>query len=129
MSDSAAEFPESQASLWRLVVAPALWFAHFLLSYGAAAVWCAKFADEAWARDAVRIAIAAFTIAALAGIVAAGRRGFAHHRYDDAELPHDDDTPIDRHRFLGYATLLLAGLSFVATLYVAAAAVFAATCT
>lgn len=129
MNERAPTFPERDASLWRLVVPPTLWFVHFLLSYGTAAVWCAKYADESWGRGATRAAIAAYTIVALAGIVAAGRRGFAHHRYDDAELPHDDDTPADRHRFLGYATLLLAGLSFVATLYVASAAVFAAACT
>jgi hypothetical protein len=42
--------------------------------------------------------------------------------------PHDADTIQDRRRFLAYATLLLSGLSFVATLFVALPAVFFASC-
>jgi len=41
---------------------------------------------------------------------------------------HDLDTPEDRHRFLGFATLLLSGLSAVAVLYAAFAATFFDTC-
>jgi len=45
-----------------------------------------------------------------------------------ATLPHDDDTPEDRHRFLGFATLLLSALSAVAVLYAGLVAVFIRSC-
>ena len=41
---------------------------------------------------------------------------------------HDLDSPEDRHRFLGFATLLLSGLSGVAVLYAALAAMYFDTC-
>jgi hypothetical protein len=41
---------------------------------------------------------------------------------------HDLDSPEDRHRFLGFATLLLSGLSAVAVAYAALAATFFDTC-
>lgn len=120
--------PESRESLWLLTVGPLLWFMHFLLSYATAAVWCGKLADR-WAPLAgVRTVIAAYTLLALAGIAYAGWRGWRRHRYGAATLPHDDDTPEDRHRFLGFATFLLCGLSFIATVYVALAVVFIGSC-
>jgi hypothetical protein len=41
---------------------------------------------------------------------------------------HDLDSAEDRHRFLGFATLLLAGLSAVGVLYAAVAATFFESC-
>ena len=41
---------------------------------------------------------------------------------------HDLDSVDDRHRFLGFATLLLAGLSAVGVLYAALAAIYFETC-
>jgi hypothetical protein len=76
----------------------------------------------------VRVAIALYTLVALTTIGGIGWIGYRRHSYGGAELPHDDDTPEDRHRFLGFATLLLSGLSAVATLYAALVAVFIRSC-
>jgi hypothetical protein len=57
-----------------------------------------------------------------------GGIGFRRHRLGSAELPHDDDSPEDRHRFLGFSTFLLSALSAVAVVYSALAAVFIETC-
>ena len=65
---------------------------------------------------------------ALVAVTWFGARGLRGHRLGDATLPHDDDTPGDRHRFLGFATLLLCGLSFVAVVYVALAVAVIGTC-
>jgi len=102
---------EPRHSLWLLAASPAIWAAHFLLS-----LWT------------VRVAILVYTVAALAAIVGIGYVGFASHRLGSASLPHDDDTPQDRRRFLGFATFLLSGLSAVAVIYAALVAVYIETC-
>jgi hypothetical protein len=122
------DLPERKRHLWGLAAAPALWAAHFLLSYGTAAVYCAKFAGLDGSLTAVRVAIAAFTATALAGVGLIGWGGLKRHRFGDSTLPHDFDSPEDRHRFLGFATLLLAGLSAIAILYAAMAAFFFGSC-
>ena len=121
------ELPEQDESLWWLAVSPTIWTLHFLASYVTAAIWCAKQGRDA-TLGPVRVAIAVYTLVALAGIAAVGWHGFRRHSHGAATVPHDFDTPGDRHRFLGFATLLLSGLSFVATVYVALAAVFVETC-
>lgn len=108
-----------------LAVPPTIWAVHFLASYITAAVWCAKAAAPL---GPVRAAIAVFTVAALAGIGFAGWKGARRHRYGRGRGPHDVDTPEDRHRFLGFATLLLAGLGAIATIFVALTALFFETC-
>lgn len=124
----APETDESRQSLWLLTAAPLIWSAHFLASYLTAAIWCAKAVDRDGSLQTVRIAIGVYTVLALAGIGFVFWVGYRRHTHGEGELPHHDDTPEDRHRFLGFATLLLAGLSFVATIYVAMAAVFMETC-
>lgn len=119
---------EKNESLWILTVSPTLWAAHFLLSYLTAAVWCAKVAGRDGSLGTVRVAIAVYTVLALLGIGITGWIGYRRHSFGEGETPHDYDTPEDRHRFLGFATLLLSALSAVATLYVALAAVFLGTC-
>lgn len=119
---------EKNESLWILTVSPTLWAAHFLLSYLTAAVWCAKIVGRDGSLGTVRVAIAVYTALALLGIGITGWIGYRRHSYGDASTPHDYDTPEDRHRFLGFATLLLSALSAVATLYVALAALFIGTC-
>lgn len=119
--------PEHRESLWTLIVSPTIWAAHFLACYITAAVWCARFAETRSFQE-VRLAIGAYTLAATAGIAANGLGGYRRHRFGNEEVPHDDDTPEDRHRFLGLATLLLAGLSAVATLFVASVALFVRSC-
>jgi hypothetical protein len=124
---------EDRQSLWMLVASPAVWAVHFTLSYVTAAIWCAKAAGPTAALGGARLAILAYTAVALAAIVAMGALGWRRHRYrpvsdPDRALPHDADTPEDRHRFLGFATFLLSSLSGVATIWVALAAVLAGTC-
>ena len=65
---------------------------------------------------------------ALGGILMIGWFGYRAHSYGTGELPHDDDTPEDRHRFMGFATLLISGLSAVAVIYVALVVAFIETC-
>jgi hypothetical protein len=119
---------EKNQSLWLLTVSPVIWAAHFLLSYITASVWCAKVADPDNSFWSVRVAIIVYTVVALAGIVVTGYVGYRRHSYGAASLPHDDDTPEDRHRFLGFSTLLLSALSAVAVLYAALVVVFFRSC-
>lgn len=122
------EIEESNQSLWLLTIGPGIWAVHFLASYVTAAIWCAKFSEPDHSLAPVRLAIAAYTAVAVIGIGITGWLGYRRHDIGNASLPHDFDTREDRHRFLGFATLLLAALSFVATLMVALTAVFLETC-
>jgi hypothetical protein len=119
---------EEHEHLFRLTAAPLLWAVHFLLSYCTAAIWCAKFVGADGSLENIRVAIAVYTGVALAGIAFVGWRGFQRHSFEGSTLPHDFDSSADRHRFLGFATLLLSGLSAIATLYVAMTAVFIKSC-
>lgn len=122
------ELHEEKESLWFLVAAPVIWAAHLLLCYGTAAVWCAKVVGYGGSLATTRMAIAIYTAVALAAIGAIGWVGYRRHRLGRADSPHDDDTPEDRHRFMGFATLLLASLSAVAVIYAALVAVFVDRC-
>jgi hypothetical protein len=122
------ETRESNQSLWLLTASPALWAAHFLLCYITASVWCAKVVGLGGSLITARAAIAVYTALALAAIGVIGLVGYRRHSLGAADLPHDDDTPEDRHRFLGFATLLLSGLSAVAVVYAALVAVFIERC-
>jgi hypothetical protein len=132
-------------SLWLLTFAPTIWAAHLLLCYITAAIWCAKFVAAGGPLGGVRRAIACYTIAALIGIAWIGWQGFRRHRHPSTSLgtgpstslgtgpsteatTHDLDSADDRHRFLGFATLLLAGLSAVGVFYAALAATYFDTC-
>ena len=115
---------EKHESLWRLVVSPTIWAMHFLLCYVTAAIWCAKFASRFDSLGPVRALIAGYTVVALGGIALNGVDGLRRHQHGEAMLPHDEDTPEDRHRFLGFATALLAALSAVAVLFAAAVTFF-----
>jgi hypothetical protein len=127
--------PDS-GSLWLLTIAPAIWAAHFLSCYVTAAIWCARVAAPGGALNGVRTAVAWYTAAALIGISVVGWEGFRRHMFPSTALgaggteatTHDLDTREDRHRFLGFATLLLAGLSAVAVTYAGFAATFFDTC-
>ncbi len=119
---------EKHQSLWLLTISPAVWSAHFMLCYSTAAIWCEKFAAAGGGFATVRVAIAAYTAVALTAIGITGWRGWRRHQLGAATAPHDDDTPEDRHRFLGFATFLLSALSFVATIFEALVAVFFSDC-
>ena len=122
------ETSEKNQSLWLLTASPVIWAAHFMLSYITASIWCAKLAGADKSLSEVRIAIVIYTILALVGIGFIGLVGHRRHNYGHASLPHDADTSEDRHRFLGFATLLLSGLSAVAVIYAALVVVFIGTC-
>jgi hypothetical protein len=119
---------ESKENLWLLPASPAIWAAHFLTSYATAALWCGKLAGAGDSLTPVRAVLALYTLVALAAIAVVGWRGYLRHRYGDAPPPHDDDSAEDRHRFIGFSTLLLSGLSIVAILYTSLAAVFFRSC-
>lgn len=120
--------PEKHESLWLLTVSPTIWAVHFLASYLTAAIWCEKYVGTDGSLGPVRTAVAIYTAIALMGISVAGWIGYRRHRFERAALPHDADLPEDRHRFLGFATLLLSGLSAIATIFVALTAVFIGSC-
>ena len=83
---------------------------------------------EVVAEAARRRAMIVYTLVALAAIGVVGWRGYQRHRHGTETTTHDLDTPEDRHRFLGFAVLLLAGLSALATLYAAFASAFFIAC-
>ena len=122
------ELAEENQSLGLLAASPVIWAAHFFLSSLTAAIWCAKVAGPGGSLGGARVAIAIYTVLALSGIGSIGGRALRRHSYGTATRPHDDDTPADRHRFLGFAALLLSGLSAVAVLYAALVAVFIGSC-
>ena len=108
---------EDRASIWMLTTGPTVWALHFLGCYISAAVWCAKAAAPATSLAQVRVGLAAATVAALLLITGFGWRGYRQHRFESEAAPHDQPTAADRHRFLGFATAVLCGLSFIAVLY------------
>jgi hypothetical protein len=120
--------PEERDTLWLLTFSPTIWAVHFLSSYLTVSVWCAKAAGRVGELSNIRIAIGVFTLLALVGITLTGWRGWRQHTFGHATAPHDFDTPGNRHRFLGFSTLLLSGLSFVATIFVALCVVFIRSC-
>ena len=122
------ETSEKNQSLWLLTASPAIWAAHFMLSYITASIWCAKLAGADKSLSEVRVAIIIYTALALVGIGFIGWVGYRRHSYGHASVPHDADTPEDRHRFLGFATLLLSALSAVAVIYAALVVVFIRSC-
>lgn len=120
--------PEHEEHLWHVAIAPTIWAAHFLASYVTVAIWCAKVVPRESDLGAARIAVAAYTAMALFGIAFTGWRALVRHRHRGARPPHDSDTPEDRHRFLGFAALLLSIVSAIAVVYVALPSLFIETC-
>jgi hypothetical protein len=102
---------------WQVVAGPVIWAVHFLLCYITAAVWCEKFAGEDRLLGPVRTAIWIYTLVASVGILLTAWSGYKKHLYGRGLLPHDADSPEDRHRFLGFTTFLLSGLSLIGVLY------------
>lgn len=119
---------DERSTLWLLTYGPTIWAVHFLLCYVVAAIWCAKIAGRTGPLGDLRLIIGGLTLLALIGIGLTGWRGWRMHTFGHATAPHDFDTPADRHRFLGFSTLLLSGLSVVATIFVALSAVFIRSC-
>lgn len=122
-SNEREDLHEKRQSLWLLVISPTIWAIHFLLCYLTGAIWIEKVGGRDSQLTPVRIAIAIYTVIALAGIGWTFWSGYRKHRYGTATVPHDFDTSEDRHRFLGFATVLLSGLSAVATIFSAIVAI------
>lgn len=126
----------TRANLITLITAPTIWALHFLVCYIAASVHCAKamadariFTGPAWPDVTLaRIIIAAATIVAMAAIAWSSRQAWRHWGDGDAEPPYDYATFDDRQQFLGFATILLCGLSFIGVIFVALPAVFIGDC-
>lgn len=119
---------ERRETLWMLVFAPTTWAIHFTVSYVTAAVWCAKVSGRTGLLGGAKLAIVIFTLAAIVVIALTAWRGWKNATFDQGLRPFESDTNEDRHRFLGFATVLLSGLSFVATLYVSASIIFLESC-
>src|SRR5688572_3022577 len=118
------DYPERHENLWILTFAPAIWAVHFLLSYATVAVWCAKAAAADARLGDARMAIGIYTAAALGAIAIVAWSGWRRQDAPGFHTPPGEieaaaDTAADRRQFLAFATLLLSGLSAVATLYVA----------
>jgi hypothetical protein len=105
-------------TLWALVAAPTVWALHFLFCYFYAAVQCAKGGRSATLDD-VRIVIAVATAVALLLVAVSAFFAWSLSRMEGDPPPHQDSTDEDRVRFLAVATLMLAGLSFVAIVFTA----------
>ncbi|RXF72958.1 hypothetical protein [Hansschlegelia zhihuaiae] len=126
----------TRANLVTLITAPTVWAVHFLVCYVAAATHCAKamadarvFTGAEWPDITLaRFVIAAATVVALAAIALSSRQAWGHWAHGDAEPPYDDATFDDRQQFLGFATILLCGLSFVGVIFVALPALFIGDC-
>lgn len=104
-----------EGSLWPVIAALSIWAGHFLLSYWAAAVWCAKYAEGEGSLFWVRVAVGLLTLVALAAVGGLARH--AMRRYRGRLAIEDDlveDSEAERTRFLGHATLLLCTLSAAA---------------
>lgn len=118
-------FGRDLANIWTLIAPPTVWAFHFLFCYVASAIVCAKAPEHL---DALRLSIAAATVAALGLIVAAGLQARRHWGFGEDLPPHDAPTDTDRQHFLGFATLLLCGLSAVSVVFGALPALFVTEC-
>ena len=117
--------PKEIEGLWTLFTAPVIWAGHFLACYGTAAVFCARWGGGF---GTLRLILGAITVLALGGIAFAGVLAWRQWGFGTGDPPHDDPTRSDRLLFQGFATLLLAGLSFVAVAYQALPIAFVTDC-
>ena len=130
-----------RTSPWRALAAPLIWALHFLLSYITVAIACARQLPEF---DLARTLVALYTLLAFAGIALCAwpaRRARGDPGATPA-APREDRRPpapaapaasTDREaggypRFLSGLTQTLAGLSAVATAYVAMPILFFESC-
>ncbi|MDJ0388099.1 hypothetical protein QMO56_08230 [Roseomonas sp. E05] len=121
-------YNRKHADLWTLLAPPAIWATHFMVCYVAAAIACAKAADIFASLHVLRIIILLVTLLALALIVTAGLQARRHWGFGTDDPPYEQPTAEVRQHFLGYATLLLSGLSFVSVIFVALPALTIADC-
>jgi hypothetical protein len=110
---------KTQDNLWTLIAAPTIWAIHFLLSYVVAAIQCAPNEAIFEPIGGTRRMVGVITVVALALIGLVLRRSFREWHHHGGGYRHNEDTDIDRERFLEFSTVLLAALSFVGVLFVA----------
>jgi len=125
ISQAHTDVEEKRQSLWLLAWPPTIWAVHFLGSYALAAVWCRGGSTGSYW---LGVSIAAPALVALALIGFAGWIGWKKHTIPGGKPSHDGDNNEDRTRFLGFATVLLAALSAVATIYTSVAALISGGC-
>lgn len=118
---------ERRERLWIPVVAPAIWALHLVLCQIIVALWCGRFGGIA-SQGAVQAAIAALTLGALVGITVLFAHGYRRRNPVHPAGPHDDDSPDDRRHFMAFTTMLLAAMSLLATVFVAAGVFVAGGC-
>ena len=106
--------------LWVPLISPIIWSSHFTISYIWAAMACGRFASQA--AGSLEPALIGLTLVALVAIGFFFLRAFRQLNFQLPDQPSDDGTPEDRNRFMSYTTLLLAGMSWIATLFVGVAA-------
>lgn len=110
----------SRERLWLPVVAPVVWSTHFMLCYFTVALACGRFTAVLPAAR-VHALLAAYTLLALAGMLACLWWGWRQLGGTWPRHHHDDDTPQSRRRFMAFTTVLLAALSVLATVFESAA--------
>jgi integral membrane sensor domain MASE1 len=111
--------PEGDESLWWLAAPPAIWLLHFFGCYVSAALWCEKIAGRTSEAGTLRWIGLVLTVVALAGLALLARRGYRRFRADPEAPSLESDTAESRHRFLGFAELLLCMMSMFGVVYVA----------
>ncbi|SHJ72205.1 hypothetical protein SAMN04488012_11620 [Palleronia salina] len=124
------EFGVGVGILLKITIAPWIWAFHFVISYGAATVWCAKIAPDADPR-ALQLALIALTVLALVGIGLSGWLGWRNWTKggygEDGAVPGIDDVE-SRDRFLGHVSVLLAVVSAIGVVYVVLPVLLAGSC-
>lgn len=123
----AHEFRAEALSLWQITFGPLIWALHFIASYGATSLVCAK--GGPGAVEALRLGIGFGTLVALALIL--WLAVLAWRQWDvrrDRGWERDKGTSEDRHQFLGHAAFLLAVISFIGVAYVALPPLLIGTC-
>lgn len=112
--------PDQGVDLWRILLAPSVWGAHFLAVYILAAIHCEKAGRGAelaplWAW------IGGLTLVALAAILWVAWTTWAVHARSQTEgdFDYEHDTAEERHRFLSHVALMLAVLSAAAVCFTA----------
>jgi hypothetical protein len=119
----------SGTDLWRVILAPVVWSAHFIVCYVGAAIYCEKLGREA-ALDPVRVFVVLATVAGLS-VVGASTRGLWRVRgrsLTDDDFDYEYNSPEERHRFLSHVALMLSALSAIGMIYVALPVFLLGTC-
>jgi len=116
---------ERHEKLWIPIIAPVVWALHFQVCYALAALSCGRFTGLG---HGAHFEIAVATGVATVLILLCFARGWQRHGYELATGANDDDSAVDRQRFVAVTTMLLAALSLIGTLFVGVAALMVEPC-